>query len=152
MIDLSFPENKSFRHESACVGIILAIRLRKQKIIRQFFAAHSDFVISSEFNTWQDLISRSCRDKAKVIIIDMLLPGLGGSGCIRQFGRHRPDMTIMVFDLYSENRPILRILNKGVCHYYLKANSIQDLFRSVHTFLSAKLSYKTITLYAKSIV
>jgi two-component system, NarL family, response regulator NreC len=97
-----------------------------------------------------DLVEES---KADVLVLDLLMPGLGGLDVIREIARRSPRTRIVVLSMHSSEAFVLRALKNGASAYVLKDSSTTELVQAVRRvqaggrYLSTRLSERAIESY-----
>ncbi|HEY8148245.1 MAG TPA: response regulator transcription factor [Vicinamibacteria bacterium] len=93
--------------------------------------------------------------KADVLVLDVLMPGLGGLDVTREVARRSPKTRIVVLSMHSSEAFVLRALRNGASAYVLKDSSTTELVRAVRQvqaggrYLSTRLSERAIESYIK---
>lgn len=91
--------------------------------------------------------------KADVLVLDLLMPGLGGLDVAREVARRSPKTRIVVLSMHSSEAFVLRALRSGASAYVLKDSSTTELVRAVRQvqaggrYLSGGLSERAIEAY-----
>jgi DNA-binding NarL/FixJ family response regulator len=91
--------------------------------------------------------------KADVLVLDILMPGLGGLDVVREVVRRTPKTRIVVLSMHSSEAFVLRALRNGASAYVLKDSSPTELVLAVRQVqaggrsLSSRLSERAIESY-----
>jgi DNA-binding NarL/FixJ family response regulator len=91
--------------------------------------------------------------KADVLVLDILMPGLGGLDVVREVVRRTPKTRIVVLSMHSSEAFVLRALRNGASAYVLKDSSPTELVLAVRQvqaggrYLSSRLSERAIESY-----
>jgi DNA-binding NarL/FixJ family response regulator len=91
--------------------------------------------------------------KADILVLDLLMPGLGGLDVVREVVRRTPKTRIVVLSMHSSEAFVLRALRNGASAYVLKDSSTTELVRAVRQvqaggrYLSGGLSERAIEAY-----
>jgi DNA-binding NarL/FixJ family response regulator len=91
--------------------------------------------------------------KADVLVLDLLMPGLGGLDVTREVARRSPKTRIVVLSMHSSEAFVLRALRNGASAYVLKDSSTTELVGAVRRvqaggrYLSSRLSERAIESY-----
>ena len=75
-------------------------------------------------------------DPVALLIIDLDMPGMGGSASLRLLRRDYPTVKIAVLTSTDDKSTILDCLSAGVHGYFLKADASQQLLLAVQTILA----------------
>ena len=84
--------------------------------------------------------------KPKILIVDMMMPGLNGLEVLRQVRKTSPSTRTIVLSMQSADAYVVEALKNGAAGYVLKETGPSELVKAVHEvnlgnqFLSAKLS------------
>jgi two-component system, NarL family, response regulator NreC len=84
--------------------------------------------------------------KPKILIVDMMMPGLNGLEVLRQVRKSSPSTRTIVLSMQSADAYVIEALKNGAAGYVLKETGPSELVKAVHEvnlgnqFLSAKLS------------
>jgi DNA-binding NarL/FixJ family response regulator len=99
-----------------------------------------------------DLVSRL---KPNVLVVDLIMPGLGGLDVAREVKKRSPKTRIVILSMHSSDSFVLQALKNGASAYVLKDSSAAELIQAIHTvlagrrYLSPPLSQKAIDDYVK---
>jgi two-component system, NarL family, response regulator NreC len=97
-----------------------------------------------------DLVEKT---RADVLVLDLLMPGLGGLDVAREVARRSPKTRIVVLSMHSSEAFVLRALRNGASAYVLKDASTTELVGAVRQvlagrrYLSSRLSERAIEAY-----
>jgi len=93
--------------------------------------------------------------KPTVLILDLVMPGLGGLDVLRQVTQHSPGTKVIVLSMYSNEAYVLEALKNGSRGYVLKDSDSGDLLLAVHEviagriFLSSPFTQRAIEAYTQ---
>jgi DNA-binding NarL/FixJ family response regulator len=71
-----------------------------------------------------------------VVILDLMMPGLGGLPAIGEFGRKRPDLPVIVLSASEDRRDARKALALGARGYVAKSASQHTLLSAIRRVLS----------------
>jgi DNA-binding NarL/FixJ family response regulator len=97
-----------------------------------------------------DLVDKT---QADVLVLDLLMPGLGGLDVARDVARRSPKTRIVVLSMHSSEAFVLQALRNGASAYVLKDASMTELVTAVRQvlagrrYLSFRLSERAIEAY-----
>jgi DNA-binding NarL/FixJ family response regulator len=97
-----------------------------------------------------DLVEKT---QADVLVLDLLMPGLGGLDVAREVARRSPKTRVVVLSMHSSEAFVLRALRNGASAYVLKDSCTSELVRAVRQvqtgrrYLSSRLSERAIETY-----
>jgi two-component system response regulator NreC len=123
--------------------------------LRALLEAEPDFQIIGEAGDGLETIRLVERLKPKVLILDLMMPGVNGLEVARQINQRFPDTYIVVLSMHSNEAYVLEALRNGAAGYVLKETGITDLVRAVREalagrrYLSPPLSARAIDSYVQ---
>jgi DNA-binding NarL/FixJ family response regulator len=91
--------------------------------------------------------------QADVLVLDLLMPGLGGLDVAREVSRRSPRTRIVVLSMHSSEAFVLQALRNGASAYVLKDSSTGELVQAVlqvlggRRYLSSRLSQRAIEAF-----
>lgn len=91
-----------------------------------------------------------------VLVLDLMMPGLGGLEVIRRVRAISPGTRIVVLSLYSDEPYVVEALRSGACGYVVKEASASELVRAIQEvcdgryFLSSQLAQRAIEVYLQT--
>lgn len=91
--------------------------------------------------------------KPDVLVVDLIMPGLGGLDVAREVKRRSPRTHVVILSMHSSDSFVLQALRNGAAAYVLKDSSATELVQAIHTvlagrrYLSPPLSQKAIDVY-----
>jgi DNA-binding NarL/FixJ family response regulator len=89
----------------------------------------------------------------KVLVLDLMMPGLNGLDVLRQIKKRQPETRIVILSMYANEAYVLEALSNGASAYVLKDSSSADLVLAVREaaagrrYLSPPLSARAIEAY-----
>ena len=95
------------------------------------------------------------RLRPDVVVVDLMLPGLGGLELTRQVVRRSPGTRVVVLSMHAEEPFVLGALDHGASAYVLKDAGIAELLRAIREaargrrYLSPPLSDKAVSAYLR---
>lgn len=95
------------------------------------------------------------RLQPKVLVVDVMMPGLNGLEITRQVRKRWPQTHVVVLSMYSDEAYVLQALRGGASGYVLKGATASDLVQAVHAaaaghrYLSPPLSERAIEAYVE---
>jgi two-component system, NarL family, response regulator NreC len=90
-----------------------------------------------------------------VLVVDVMMPGLGGLEVTRRVRQRVPRTQVVVLSMYANEAYVLEALRNGACGYVLKEASAAELVHAVRgaaqgrRYLSPPLSEQAIDVYAE---
>jgi len=121
--------------------------------LRALLAAEPGFEVVAEASDGLEATRLVERLKPDVLIVDVMMPGLGGIEVTRQARQHSPQTRVVVLSMYANEVYVLEALQSGAAAYVLKEASAGDLVAAVRAalagrrYLSAPLSERDLEAY-----
>jgi two-component system response regulator NreC len=97
-----------------------------------------------------DLVERT---KPEVLVLDLVMPGLGGLDVAREVVRRSPRTRIVILSMHASEAFVVQAFRSGAAAYVLKDSSAAELVRAIREvvagrrYLSPPLSDKAIEVY-----
>ena len=73
------------------------------------------------------------------VFVDLMMPGLTGDLAVREFGRRRPDLPVILLSSSENPSDVRRALNAGALGYIPKSASAQTLLSALKLVLSGNI-------------
>jgi two-component system, NarL family, response regulator NreC len=89
----------------------------------------------------------------RVLVLDLMMPGLNGLDVVRQLRKGSPHTQVVILSMYANEAYVLEALSNGASAYVLKDSSSADLVHAVREaaagrrYLSPPLSDRAIEVY-----
>lgn len=121
--------------------------------LRALLEAQEDFSVVGEASDGRDAVARVERLKPRVLILDLVMPGLGGLEVTRQVNQRVPQTRVIVLSMHESETYVLEALRNGASSYVLKGTSAATLVQAVRTvaaggrYLCGLLSERAIEAY-----
>jgi two-component system, NarL family, response regulator LiaR len=123
-----FPENG----EQMIVSVLLVddhIILRKG--IKSFLEATSDLHVAGEASSGEEALQLLKSLNPDVIVMDYVMPGMGGLETIRQIKQRFPGKPVIILSLYVEKAYVQAAVEAGACSYLLKEDISAHLTQAI---------------------
>lgn len=140
--------------ETSTTTIVLA---DDHQVVRQglkaLLEAEADFRVVGEAGDGLQAIKRVELLNPRVLVLDVMMPGLNGLDVTPQIKRCSPDTQVVILSMYSNEAYVLEALGSGASAYVLKDSSSDDLVHAVREaaagrrYLSPPLSDRAIEVY-----
>jgi two-component system response regulator NreC len=121
--------------------------------LRALLEVEPGFLVVGEAADGLQVASLVEQAEPDILVLDLLMPGLGGLDVIREVTRRSPKTRIVVLSMHSSEAFVLQALRNGAAAYVLKDSSTTELVRAVRQalagrrYLSSRLSEKAIEAY-----
>lgn len=124
-----------------------------RKGLRSLLEAEPDFRVAAEAADGLEAVKLSEQEKPDVLIVDWMMPGLGGLEVIRQVRSRSPRTRCVVLSMHANEAYVLEALKNGASGYVLKEESHAAMVEAVRAvaagrrYLSPPLSEKIIETF-----
>jgi DNA-binding NarL/FixJ family response regulator len=114
-----------------------------------------DFTVVGQAVNGLEAVSMAERLRPDVVIVDMMMPGLGGAEVTHKIKQRLPDCRVVVLSMHDDESYILSALQNGANGYVLKDLSTADLVQAVRwamagqRFLSPPITERAIQAYIR---
>jgi two-component system response regulator NreC len=121
--------------------------------LRALLAAEPDFQIVGEAGDGQAAIQLVERLRPDVLVLDLMLPGLGGLEVVREVRQRAPDTRVVILSMHTNEAYVLGALQAGALAYVLKKSGARELLEAIRAawtgrrYLSPPLSEVEIQAY-----
>ncbi len=123
--------------------------------LRTLLAAELDFLVLGEAADGWEAITLVEQLQPAVLVVDLMMPGLGGLEVIRRVRSLRIPPLVVVLSMHADEAYVRDALRSGAAAYVLKKNDTTELLTAVrtavrgHRYLSPPLSDQAIASYAR---
>jgi len=124
-----------------------------RKGLRALLEAEPDLRVAGEAADGLEAVKLSEQEKPDVLIVDWMMPGLGGLEVIRQVRSRSPRTRCVVLSMHANEAYVLEALKNGASGYVLKEESHAAMVEAVRAvaagrrYLSPPLSEKIIETF-----
>ena len=121
--------------------------------LKALLDAESDLRVVGEAGDGLQTIKRVELVSPRVLVLDLMMPGLNGLDVIPQIKKLSPHTQVVILSMYSNEAYVLEALSSGASAYVLKDSSSDDLVHAVREaaagrrYLSPPLSERAIEIY-----
>jgi two-component system, NarL family, response regulator NreC len=123
--------------------------------LRALLEAEPDFRVVGEAGDGLEAIRLVEELRPQVLILDLIMPGVGGLEATRQVTQRFPATRIVILSMHSNEAYVLEALRNGVSGYVLKGAGSRELLQAVRTVvaggrhLSPPLSERAVEAYVE---
>jgi two-component system, NarL family, response regulator NreC len=124
--------------------------------LRAVFDAEPDFSVVGEVEDGSMTLELVSHLKPHVLIVDLMMPGLGGLEVTRQVRQRYPATRVIVLSMHANEAYVLEALRNGAMGYVLKDTRASVLVQAIreviagHYYLSPPLSERAIIAYVQT--
>src|SRR5438105_770337 len=118
--------------------------------LRSLLEKEPDFSILAESGNGLDALELVEQQQPDILVLDLMLPGLGGLEVTRQVTQRFPATGVVILSMHADESYVLKALNNGARGYILKESTVAELtqaIRAVHSngrYLSPPFSERAI--------
>jgi DNA-binding NarL/FixJ family response regulator len=99
--------------------------------LRLLLERERDFSVIGEAGDGRSAIDALSGDAADVAVLDVAMPRLNGVEAAAQILAHRPEMSVVMLSMYSDETYVLRCLRAGARGYVLKESAEGELIAAI---------------------
>ncbi|MCL7454233.1 MAG: response regulator transcription factor [Anaerolineae bacterium] len=90
-----------------------------------------EFTVVGEASNGLEAVSEVPRLHPDVVLMDLVMPGMGGVEAISAILQENPDMHILVLSSFSDEEQVSQAIQAGAIGYLLKESSSHDLIEAI---------------------
>ncbi|MDR3459791.1 MAG: response regulator transcription factor [Verrucomicrobiae bacterium] len=99
--------------------------------IGEFINQSKDFQCLGAFCSGEEALSEIPKLAPDVVLMDINLPGISGSQCVRKLKDKMPHLQAMMLTVYENSERIFEALSAGACGYLLKSTPPEELLQAM---------------------
>jgi two-component system response regulator NreC len=125
--------------------------------LRALLEEESGFTVVGEAKDGPETIALTESLRPDVLVVDLMMPGVGGLEVMRQVGRKVPTVRFVVLSMYANEAYVVEALRSGAMGYVLKDTGAEELVRAIRhvaqggRYLSPPLSEKSLEAYLERV-
>jgi DNA-binding NarL/FixJ family response regulator len=101
------------------------------KMLSQYFSQTNEFQVSMASLSMEDFFKSSLPETLDVILLDLLLPGVGGIDGIPLLKEKYPEVNILVISVLDDSVSIFTALKRGAAGYITKETPLESIKNSL---------------------
>jgi NarL family two-component system response regulator LiaR len=94
-------------------------------------SAQPDMVVTGEASEGAEAVNKASSLHPDVILMDLVMPGMGGLEAIAEIKRRDPEATILVLTSFAEDGRVYRAVKSGALGYLLKNSPSRDVIEAI---------------------
>ena len=118
--------------------------------LRALVESDPEFVVVGEAADGLEAVALVKRKKPKVVIVDLMMPGLNGLETLQKVLRLKLDTRVIILSMYRNEAYVLEAMRNGAAGYVVKESGGAELFQAMRTALAGR-RYLSPTLFEASI-
>lgn len=99
--------------------------------IAEYIARSPDFKCLGSYETGEEALRAIPDLQPNVVLMDINLPGMSGTQCVRKLKEKMPQLQAMMLTVYENSERIFEALTAGACGYLLKSTSPEQLLEAI---------------------
>jgi len=106
--------------------------------LRLLLESDPEFVVVGEAADGMEALELVKHQKPKVLILDLMKPGLDGLETTRRFSRLKSDTRVVILTMYGDEAYLLDALRSGAAGYVVKESCGADLFQAIRDVVAGR--------------
>lgn len=106
--------------------------------LRLLLESNTEFVVVGEASDGIEALELVKRRKPKVLIVDLMMPGLDGLETTRRISRLNLDTRVVILTMYGDEAYLLDALRSGAAGYLVKESCGADLFQAIRDVVAGR--------------
>jgi len=106
--------------------------------LRTLLKVSPEIQVLAEANNGSETLSLSERFKPDVIVLDWVMPGMGGLEVTKYLAVHQPQVRIVVVSMHADDIYVSRALQNGAKGYILKEDVSAHLAKAINAAVLGK--------------
>lgn len=99
--------------------------------LRALVEAQPGLVVVGEASDGQEAWQRACDLKPDVLVLDVSMPGVGGTEAAERIAADCPEVKVLALTMHEERGYVTRLLRAGARGYVLKRTATSELVRAI---------------------
>ena len=106
--------------------------------LRLLLESDPEFVVVGEAANGIEALKLVKRRKPKVLIVDLVMPGMGGLETTRRVLRLKLDTRVVILTMFGDEPYLLDALGSGASGYLVKESCADDLFQAIREVVAGR--------------
>jgi two-component system, NarL family, response regulator NreC len=124
-------------------GVMVTVALADDHVVvrqglRLLLESDPEFVVVGEAADGSEALELVKRRKPKVLIVDLMMPGLDGLETTRRISRLKLDTRVVILTMYGDEAYILDALASGAAGYVVKESCGADLLQAIRDVVAGR--------------
>ena len=106
--------------------------------VRALLEREAGFVVVGETSDGLRVLNLVERERPDVLVLDLVMPGLGGLDVAREVVRRSPRTRIVILSMHASEAFVVQAFRSGASAYVLKDSSTAELVRAIREVLAGR--------------
>ncbi len=111
--------------------------------VRALLERHDDFMVVGEAATGGEAIELAGTLLPDVVLMDLAMPGMSGLEAIQVLASQQPQLPVLAFSAYADEKRIGRAVRAGARGYVLKTEGAEGLCEAIRTVVRGEAWFST---------
>jgi DNA-binding NarL/FixJ family response regulator len=125
------PTNRTISGKMPITVCIVDDSLEVRESIADYINRSTDFKCLGAFETGEEALEKIPDLNPNVVLMDINLPGMSGSQCVRKLKDKMPQLQAMMLTVYENSERIFDALSSGASGYLLKSTQPGELLEAI---------------------
>lgn len=118
--------------------------------LRHILEESGDIVCSQAASAEEALQMLGSGHLARVILLDITLPGMSGLDALREIRERYPNAAVLMLSMHPEERYAIRAMRMGAIGYLCKSTPTQEMLSAIHKAIQGKSNFSSSTFNSPS--
>jgi two-component system invasion response regulator UvrY len=106
--------------------------------LKQILAELEESVALTEASNGQEVLDKIHQSRFDIVLLDISMPGHSGLEILKQLKNEKPEISVLILSMYSEEQYAVRALKAGASGYLTKESAPQELIQAIQKIASGK--------------
>jgi DNA-binding NarL/FixJ family response regulator len=111
--------------------------------LRRLIEAENDLAVAAETGDGLEVVPLAERLRPDVVVLDLMLPGLGGLEIVRRVRQQLPSTRVVMLSMYSSPGYVAEALAGGASAYVLKKSTWSELVTAIRAAVGGQVYLDT---------
>jgi len=99
--------------------------------LKQILHEAPDMVVADEASNGREVLEKVWKNDYDVIVLDISMPGMSGLDILKQLKSHKPELSVLILTVHSEEQYAVRVLRAGASGYLTKESAPDELVKAI---------------------
>jgi DNA-binding NarL/FixJ family response regulator len=106
--------------------------------VHTYLGMDPEFCVVGQASSGQDGVALVESLRPSVVVMDWVMPGIGGLKAARQLRRLHPEIHVIILSMHADQVYLIEALNAGVSGYILKEDTVAHLGKAIRAVNAGK--------------